>query len=140
MEDIGVGAGLAILGFWLFIALVVAGGIWDSIRKRDAQHETLRRMVESGQGADQALMDTLLGVNNHLDRDLWLGGVVLLFIAPGMAVLGWMLGRQYPEAWLPLLGVGGLILFISIGLLVASKLIGRWYQEADKPLPGLTKE
>ena len=49
MEAISLGAGLAALGFWLFIAVVVIGGIWDGARKREAKHESLRRIIESGQ-------------------------------------------------------------------------------------------
>jgi len=52
MEDLGIGAGLAALGFWGFVAVAVVAGIWDNIRKRDAQHETVRRLIESGQSAD----------------------------------------------------------------------------------------
>ena len=49
MEGISVSEGLAALGFWTFIAAIIVAGIWDGIRKREAQHETLRRMIESGQ-------------------------------------------------------------------------------------------
>ena len=50
---VGIGAGLAALAFWGFIAAVVVAYYWDSIRKRDAQHETVRRALESGQQLDQ---------------------------------------------------------------------------------------
>ena len=43
MEGISVSEGLAALGFWTFIAAIIVAGIWDGIRKREAQHETLRR-------------------------------------------------------------------------------------------------
>ena len=48
---------LAVFGF---LAAVILGGIWLRVRKRDAQHETLRRMIEKVQNVDQALMDKLL--------------------------------------------------------------------------------
>ena len=48
MQSFSLGAGLAALAFWGFIASVVVAGIWYDIRKRDAQHETVRRIVESG--------------------------------------------------------------------------------------------
>ena len=41
MESIGVGLGA--LGFWGFIAAVVVASYWDGIRKRESQHETIRR-------------------------------------------------------------------------------------------------
>ncbi len=39
---------------------LVGAYIWYRVRKREAQHETLRRMIEKGQDVDQALMDKLL--------------------------------------------------------------------------------
>jgi hypothetical protein len=50
----GIGGGLAALAFWGFVAAVVVGGMWYAIREREAQHETLRRIIESGQPVDQA--------------------------------------------------------------------------------------
>ena len=84
MESIGTGAGLAAMGFWLFIAIIIATSVWDSIRKRDAQHETLRRAIESGQPIDDALADRLLAVSSDsrkLARDLKVGGIIVLFLA-----------------------------------------------------------
>ena len=52
MESIGVGAGLGAIGFWVFVAIVVVAGIWNGICKREAQHETLRRMVDSGRAIE----------------------------------------------------------------------------------------
>ncbi len=60
MEQFGTGAGLAALGFWLFIGLAVASGAWNSMRKRESQHETLRRIIESGQPVDEDLANKLL--------------------------------------------------------------------------------
>lgn len=59
MEDLGLGAGLAALAFWGFIAVAVLAAVWDGIRKRDAQHETMRRLIESGQPIDQKMMKKL---------------------------------------------------------------------------------
>ena len=52
----GLARGLEALSVFLFLAVIV----WHRVRKRDAQHETLRRMIEKGQDVDQALMDKLL--------------------------------------------------------------------------------
>ena len=100
MQDIGTGAGFAALGFWLFIATCVAAGIWDGIRKRDAQHETLRRAIESGQPMDKDLTDKLLsltGGSKDLDRDLKVGGLITLFVAPGLAIMGWFMSLVVEE-------------------------------------------
>ena len=135
MEDISLGAGLGAIGLWSFIAAIVVAGIWDGIRKRDAQHETLRRMIESGQPIDQALMDKLLGGNKRIDRDLKVAGLIVLFVAPGLALLGWFISLISAEALLPMLGVSALVGCVSIGLLVASKAIGRSYREDDASAP-----
>ncbi len=121
------------------MAAIVVAGIWDSIRKREAQHETLRRMIESGQPIDQTLMDKLLslsgGGSKSLERDLKVSGLIVLFVAPGLALLGWFIGLQSEQALLPLLGVSALLGCISIGFLVASNVVGRWDREADASAP-----
>jgi hypothetical protein len=129
MENIGTGAGLAAIGFWLFVAIVVLGGIWDSARKREAQHETLRRMMESDKPIDPQVMDEVLSITGKSGADskdliasLKLAGVLMLFIAPGLLLLGWATG-----AFIPLLGVSGLVLCIAVGLLVAANTVARWY-------------
>lgn len=117
--------GLAALGFWLFVGAATVGGIWDGIRKRDAEHETLRRMVESGKQVDQDLVDKLLGHKNEPARDLKVGGLIVIFVAPGLALMGWVIGLSAPKAFMPLLGVAGLVAFVGIGLLTASKYLER---------------
>lgn len=131
MQGFGVGAGLAALGFWIFLAMVVVAGIWYGLRERQAQHETLRHLIGSGQPLDPALREQLLqsvpagahgpGGSQHQLRS---GGVVMLFIAPGLALLAW-LGFGGPEADLVqvqriLYGVALMVGLIGVGLLVAA--------------------
>ena len=80
--------GLAAFGFWMFIAAVSLGGIWDGIRKREAEHETLRRMIESGKEPDKAMVDKLIGSRKKPERDLKVGGLIVIFVAPGLALMG----------------------------------------------------
>jgi len=132
MEQLGTGAGLAALGFWTFVAAAVAASYWDKIRKREAQHETLRRVIESGQTIDDELTDKLLMISNgtrDLARDLKVAGLIMLFIAPGMVVLGWLLSVGVGEPGLLdiLLGVAGMVAFISAGLLVAAYVAEHQY-------------
>jgi len=119
--------GLAALGFWLFIAAVSVAGIWDGVRKREAEHETLRRIVESGNKPDQQLMDKLFGQNSVIsrqakapERDLKVAGLIVIFVAPGLAVMGWVIGSG---TFMPLLGVSTLVAFVGIGLLTAAHFI-----------------
>ena len=131
MENIGLGAGLAALAFWGFVASVVFAGVWNGIRKRDAQHETVRRLIESGQSVDQELMEKLSLVsddgNKRPDRDLYITGLWVLPVAPGLAVMAFILGSTTPDALAPLLGAAALVACLGIGYLVASKLVERWY-------------
>lgn len=125
-------AGLAALGFWLFLAAVVVAGIWFDARKREAQQETLRRVVESGQQLDVAVIDRLLaasGGSNRPDRDLKVAGVITMFIAPGLLVLGWFLERYNDKMLNVMTGVGSLVLLVGVGLYVAGKMAERWQRQ-----------
>jgi len=127
----GTGAGLGALGFWLFIATVIAVGVWSSIRKRESQHETIRRVIESGQDIDPELADKLLTLtrteSKELDRDLKVSGWIVLFLAPGMVLLGYGLSMVEEGIFPILLGVSGLMVFLSIGMFVAAYVVKRWY-------------
>ncbi len=131
MEDMGTGAGLGALGFWLFIAIVIAVGVWSSIRKRESQHETIRRAIESGQDIDPELADKLLTLtrseSKDLDRDLKVSGWIVLFLAPGMVLLGYGLSMLEEGIFPILLGVSGLMVFLSIGMFVAAYVVKRSY-------------
>ena len=131
MADLGLGVGLAALAFWGFVAACVVAGVWNGIRKRDAQHETIRRLIESGQPIDQELMEKLSlvseGGNKRHDRDFYLTGLWLLPVAVGLAMFALILGCTEPEAKAPILGASALVACMGIGALVAGKIAGRWY-------------
>lgn len=133
MQGFSLGAGLAALAFWGFLAAVVVAGIWFDIRKREAQHETVRRLFESGQPIDEVLMDKLLslgsGKRDRLDRDFKLVAMIVLPAAVGLAILGLVLGMQDIRARLPLLGVAALVACIGVGFLVAARMAARWHRE-----------
>lgn len=114
--------GLAAFGFWLFIGAAVVSGVWDGIRKREAQHETLRRMIEAGKPPDQELTNKLLGTGKDTSRDLTVGGLITFFVAPGLALMGYLIDE---DAFMPLLGVAGLVAFVGVGLLVAGQFAKR---------------
>ncbi len=116
--------GLAAFGFWMFIAAATVGGIWDGVRKRDAEHETLRRMIESGKQPDPELIDKLLGHKKDPARDLKVGGIIVVFVSIGLAIMGWFIGLEDTNAFNALLGVSGLVAFVGVGLLASA-----WYLE-----------
>jgi hypothetical protein len=125
MQEFSVGAGLAALGFWLFVAAIVVAGIWDSMRKRDAEHETFRRIVESGQPVSDEAVRKLLGNDKRLDRDLKVGGLITVTIAPGLALMAWALGFLNPQAMYPVFGAALLTGCVGIGLLIAANYAKR---------------
>lgn len=131
MQDFSVGAGLAALAFWGFITSVVVAGIWYDIRRKETQQETIRRLFESGQTVDEAVLDKLLapgaGGTERLDRSLQVAGLILLPAAVGLALLGLILGTQVPEAKLPLLGAAALVACVGSGLLLAARIARGWY-------------
>ncbi|MBL29458.1 MAG: hypothetical protein CMM50_18155 [Rhodospirillaceae bacterium] len=132
MQGISVGAGLAAIGFWAFVAAVVVAAIVSETRKREAQHETLRRMIESGQPIDSTVMDKLLalsGSGSHFGPGMRAAGLIAFFAGIGLGLLGWLIGAGY-EGWLyPILGTAALVICVGIGLMAASSALGR----TDKP-------
>ncbi len=125
-------AGLASLGFWVFLAAVVVTGIWSDVRKREAQQETLRRIVESGQQLDVAVIDRLVGAtggNQRPDRDLKIAGIITMFVSPGLVILGWFLGRFNDKIFELMIGVALLVLIVGTGLYVAGMMMKRWQQK-----------
>ena len=132
MAGAGIGGGIAAAAFWAFVAAIIIAGIWDSVRKREAQHETLRRMLDKSDALDQQLLDKMISQmsgRDRLDRDLALAGILTTLIAPGILGLGWVIAKIAPQAWFPLLGVAGLVFFIGGSLLVASRLVARWHRD-----------
>jgi len=136
MDNLGSGAGLGALGFWLFLASIIAVGVWYDIRRREAQHETLRRIIESGQPIDETLVDKILSLasgNKELARDLRVAGLITAFIAPGLAILGLVLSIAVkPMLLMILLGVAALVGFIAAGLLIASRVAQRWSHAEER--------
>jgi small-conductance mechanosensitive channel len=124
-------AGLGAFGFWIFIAAIVVSGIWYDSRRKETQQETLRRVVESGKTIDPVVLDRIMGgkEGKSLERDLRVAALIVLFAAPGMAVLAFFLGQIAAEARAALLGTAGLVAFVGFGLMVAARLVERRYSD-----------
>ena len=134
MGDLGLSAGLAALAFCGFIAAVSVASIWDGVRKREAKHETVRRLIESGQPIDQELIDKVLMQNvgsKHYDQDFKVTALWILPIAVGLAVFGYFMGQAFPDVLVPLLSVSAMLACFGVGFLLASKIAARWYQENE---------
>lgn len=113
---------LAGFGFWMFIAAVVVGGMWFDARKREAQQETLRRLVEGGKHVDEAVLEKMLALGNKAeknDQDLITAGIIVLFVGGGLYVFGWLMQGLSEKLLTVMTGVAGMMAFISMGLLAA---------------------
>ncbi len=123
---------LGALGFWIFIAAIVVAGIWFDARKREIQQETLRRIVESGKEIDAAMLDKLIAAgkgDSRSDQDLKTSGVIMISIAPGLAIMGWFMSALAEPLLKILLGAAFLVAFIGIGMMVAGKVSERGHRE-----------
>ena len=121
------GFGLAAFAFWAFIASCVVSGIWYAIREKEAQHETLRRIIESGKEVDVEVIERVMSDGGKSETDLRVGGYITMFVAPGLILLGYVLEivSDNDRIFTIMLGVGGLVFFVAIGLLVAANVIDR---------------
>ena len=125
-------AGLAAMGFWIFLAAVVVAGIWFDARKRESQQETLRRIVESGQHIEPEIVDKMLessGDNKRTDRELKVAGLITMFAAPGLAAMGYFMSSVAEELFGIFLGIGALAGIVGFGLFVAGSVYERWNRE-----------
>ena len=124
---------LGAFGFWMFLAIVVAAGIWGSNKKRESEHETLRRILESDKKLDEGVVEKVLQAgtgNEELERDLRVGGLITLGVAPGLFLFGWILSLTLePKLFQIMAGVSVLVLFVSLGLLGAAHMVGKRYRQ-----------
>lgn len=127
MGGMTIGDGLAAIAFWGFVGAVVLAGIWYSASGRQAQHETLRRMIDSGQPADRELAERLLSHSaddgRHHERWMRAAGVIVLCAAPGLAVMGLLIRQIAAWAFYPLVGAAVLTACIGVGLLLAGRFV-----------------
>ena len=115
------------LGFWLFLACLVLACFWSDARKRETQQETLRRIVESGQELDPAMIDKLLSTNRDSKghQSLKVSGLITMSAAPGLAIFGFFLGK-----FDVMLGIALLVGLVGVGIYVSGTLSERWYNES----------
>jgi hypothetical protein len=119
--------------FWICLAAVIIVGALNSRRTVELRHETLRAMLEKGEKLDESVLQTLLKPNDPYKsmsgkpgdgyRAMRVIGTLLLFLAPGLALLlilvGYSQGNQTPQ--IVGIGVGSLVALIGTGLHFASR-------------------
>ncbi len=133
----GLGFGMAAFAFWGFIASCVVGGIWYAIREKEAEHATLRSIIESGKEIDADLIEKIVGDDGKSEDDLKVAGLITMSVSPGLVLLGYVLKiAAGNEKIFPILsGVAGLVFFVAAGLLLAARVVARSNtSNNDKPL------
>jgi hypothetical protein len=65
----------------------------------------------------------------NLERDLKVAALIVLLIAPGMALFALFLGQVAAEARAALLGTACLVAFVGLGLFLAARLVERRYSD-----------
>lgn len=127
---------LAAFGFWIFIAAAAVAGIWSDVKTKENKQKALQDLLNNSDKIDPQQMEKMMsiinGQNANLSRDLKIGGLITLFVAPGLLTLGWFISLRNPNALMPLAGTAALVLFISAGLLTAARFVEK-HQNNQRP-------
>jgi hypothetical protein len=82
------------LGFWIFLAALIVGGMWKESRQNAEKHETLRRIMEKTGEIDEAKLKELFSPEPDEEtkpgggyRALRITGTIIMFVAAGLAVI-----------------------------------------------------
>lgn len=109
--------------FWMFIAVIVAVAVAAQAFKHRETQRTIRQMIESGQAIDPQVLARMFEANQPPPANpqgLLIGGLVMICIGIGLALMGFFISLDHHEALHPMLGVGCLVGFIGVPLLIAS--------------------
>jgi hypothetical protein len=128
---------MAYIVFWLATAAVIIVATLNSRRNVELKHETIRAMLEKGEKVDESVLQTLLKPNDPYKtmggkpgdgyRAMRVIGTLLLFLAPGLALLlilaGYSQNNHTPQV--VGIGVGSLIALVGAGLHFATRYVDR---------------
>ncbi|MEM9173298.1 MAG: hypothetical protein AAGA84_11410 [Pseudomonadota bacterium] len=125
-------ANLGIFGFWLFIAVATASGIWSEVKEKESQQATLRELIASGQELDDAMLEKVFnsGKPRNTPRDMRMAAIVVASAAAGLFMLGLFLGLISTEATIALTGVAALAGCVAAGLYGVARFVERENQSA----------
>ena len=119
--SVDISAAVAAASFWAFVAVCVVAGALSSIFRHRETQKTIRQAMEHGQSLDPDTLERLLQSNRppKASRGGFLfGGIMLLAMGGGIAVMGWFASRTDPGVLNQGLGVGSLVGLLGVGLLV----------------------
>ena len=121
------GQGIAVLGFWLFLAIVFAGSVWKKVAMRRDAMDMVRQAIDKGQPLDEKTVQALLGEEphqktSHKNDDQTAADVFLIFgsiafaVGIGFAIRAWYVIVIEEDAS-PLPGFAIVIGLVSVALL-----------------------
>jgi small-conductance mechanosensitive channel len=117
------------IGFWVFLSVSSVAGIVSEYKKRRLELEPLRAAIERGQQLDPAIIERLMAREQHETEidplHLRLGGIIVIAVAIGLALLAIFLQMVVPKVLFVLFGVGALGICIGVGLLIAARVLQR---------------
>jgi len=117
------------MSFWMFIAVIVVAGIANGAFRHYQTQQTIRKAIESGHTLDPQTLERLLETERPRSPPnapgLIIGGVVMLCIGAGLALIGFFMSQTRPGDLWQGLGAGSLVGLIGVGLLVSAALIRR---------------
>jgi hypothetical protein len=117
------------VAFWIFIAVVVVAGVAGGAFRHLETQKTIRQAIQAGQTLDPETLDRLLrssrGPSGPPSRSgYWVGGILMLSIGAGIAMIGWATSQTNPSDLYPGLGAGAMVGMIGVGLLAAGLAVG----------------
>ncbi len=127
-------AAVGAAAFWAFVAVCVAAGAAQAIFRNRETQKTIRQAIDKGQTLDPETLDRLLrgatptsapAAAPQTRFGFIAGGLIMLCIGIGLAVMGWFISLDQPGAFHPMLGVGSLVGLIGVALLITSAFAGR---------------
>jgi hypothetical protein len=114
--------------FWLFIAIIVVAAVLNQTLKHRETQKTIRQAIDKGQVLDPATLERLLEANRPPPPNrtgFAAGGLILVCIGAGFALMGWFVSMDQPGTFHVFLGIGCLIAMIGVPLLILSAFVGK---------------
>lgn len=127
------------LGFWVFLAAIIVGGMWKEYRLQAEKHETLRRIVEKTGTIDELKLKELFSEDSGENskpgdgyRTARVFGTIVMFVGAGIAtfvLVAASLGKSFGQMEMfidldglfAMLGVSAGIAVLGLGIFLSSR-------------------
>jgi hypothetical protein len=114
------------IAFLTFLTVCAVAGIVADYKKRRVALEPLRAAIERGQQLDPAVIERLMAPDREPGLNpiyLKIGGIIILSIGVGVAILAFILTRVDPNVLYPVLGGATVVLCLGAGLMFAARTV-----------------